>query len=368
MRGEEVWPAPVGVTGGGIYPRAEDRLCDALGLSRRDHEGVKRALGAVDRWAAPTYAGPPLDEPPVPYEAVFPHTRVARSIWGTWDGVESYGEEFLHPLADVDTVAEVDAHPWPSPDLFDYRALHWFTDPDGVVYSPEEFGSRRAGFARFIGGWSPVFSRITDLCGMEAGLMRMADRPDLVEAMTVHIGDFLEGYYRALAEACRGHADVVVFGDDFAAQSGLLMRPDRWEQYFLPTWRRLFDVAHQNGMLALLHSCGAVRPVLPGLVDAGLDILEVVQVQARGMDPVELKSEFGSHLAFYGGVDVQEILPRGTPAEVRAEARRLRETLGRGGRYVLAPSHFIMDDVPPENVLALYEEAGGLQRPDPQAS
>jgi len=331
MQGEELYPAPAGVTGGGIYPLAEARLCGALGLAERDHEGVKLALGAVDRWAAPAYAGPVLEEAPFQHKAAFPHARVVRSIGGSWEGIESYGEEFDHPLEDAETVADVDAHGWPSPDLFDYDTLHWFTDPDGENYSPAEFARRRAGFARFIGGWSPIFSRIMDLCGMETGLMHMAARPDLIEAMTVRIGDFLEGYYRRMAEACRGYADVVVFGDDFAAQNGLLLRPDSWSRHFLPTWKRLFAVAHDNGMLALMHSCGAVRDVLPGLVDAGLDILEVVQVRAclrrrrRGAGPGDLAGRTGG-----GAARPSRGAPAARPGRGGAPIRRRRE--GRRSR------------------------------------
>jgi uroporphyrinogen decarboxylase len=110
-------------------------------------------------------------------------------------------------------------------------------------------------------------------------------------------------------------------------------------------------------MKNMMHSCGAVRPVIGDLIDAGLDILEVVQVHASGMDAANLKREFGADLAFYGGIDVQELMPYGSVEDVRREVRWLVDTLGVGGRYILAPSHFLMDDVPVANVIALYDEA-----------
>lgn len=137
----------------------------------------------------------------------------------------------------------------------------------------------------------------------------------------------------------------------------MLVAPNKWREYFLPLWKRLFAIAHEHGMRVGLHSCGAVRPVLSDLIDAGLDILQVVQVTAVGMDAAELKREFGRHLAFYGGMDTQHILPQGSPADVRREVRRLIDILGTDGRFILASMHFLMDDVPVENVLAMYDEA-----------
>jgi uroporphyrinogen decarboxylase len=357
MQGSQDGPVPVGVTGGGIYPVVEARLCHRLGLAPGDHEGLKLRLGACDRWGAPIYCGPVQEEAPFQEKAVFPHPKVVRGIWGTWEGIESYGEEFDHPLREAESVAEIEAYPWPDPGWFDYEHVRWFTDADETCYTPVQWGAQWSDFARFAGGWSPVFSRIMDLCGMQTGLMHMAARPDLVHALVAQIGNFLEEYYRRMADALAGQADVLVFGDDFAGQNGLLLSPMCWREYFLPVWKRLFAIAHNHGMLALMHSCGSVRPVLGDLVDAGLDILEVVQVRARGMDPAELKREFGAHLGFYGGVDVQDLLPHGPEEAICGEVRRLIETLGRGGRYVLAPSHFMMDDVPESHVLALYDEA-----------
>jgi len=108
---------------------------------------------------------------------------------------------------------------------------------------------------------------------------------------------------------------------------------------------------------AQLHSCGSIRPVIPDLIDAGLDILEVVQITAQNMDPVELKREFGRDLTFYGAFDTLHILPYGSPAEVRREARRLIDIFSKDGGYILATAHFMFNEVPPENVLALYDEA-----------
>ena len=357
VRGEEVLPIPVDVMENLIYPKLEVALCKRLGLKEVDREGVLRALGAYTRWGMPLYIGPPLEEAPIQPAEVFPYKKATRSIWGTWSGIQTYSDAFDRPLSAVETVAEVEAYAWPNPDWFDCERIGWFLDAADEYLPVAQWAARHSDYVRVVGHFDPIFSRIMDLCGMERGLLLMAARPDLVHAMVAHIADFLAERYRRMADAGRGHIDFLMFGDDFAGQQGMLISPERWREYFLPVWRRLFAIAHEHGMKAQFHSCGAVRPVLGDLIDAGLDIFEVVQVTAVGMDPAALKREFGAHLTFYGGMDTQQILPYGTPEDVRREVRRLVDILGRGGRYLLSSMHVLMEDVPVENVLAMYSEA-----------
>jgi uroporphyrinogen decarboxylase len=352
-----VFPVPVDVIENWIYPSLEQALARHFGLAAADHEGVLAALGAHTRWGKPAYVGPALEVAPIQPPSSFPNRRATRSIWGSWAGMNTYSDTIARPLAGIESVADVHNHRWPDADWFDYGRIGWFEEAPDQYPTVAAWADRHQEHLRVAGGFEPVFSRIMDLCGMEQGLALTAARPDLIHALVGHIGDFLEEYYRRIAVAGQGFVDVLAFGDDFAGQEGLLLSPRRWREYFLPLWRRLFGIAHRHGMLASLHSCGSVRAVLGDLVDAGLDVLEVVQVSARGMDPAELKREFGAQLAFYGGMDVQQVLPRGTPDEVRAEVRRLATILGRDGRFILANSHLLMDDVPPANVLAMYDEA-----------
>jgi uroporphyrinogen decarboxylase len=196
-----------------------------------------------------------------------------------------------------------------------------------------------------------------DLFGMHKGLMNLALRPSLVEAAVDHIGEFLGEYYQRLARSARDHVEILAFGDDFASQQAMLFSPASYRKYFLPLTRRLFEIAHTHDLKVMFHSCGAIRGILGDLVDAGLDILDVVQVSAQGMDARELKRHYGEHLVFYGGVDVQQLMPSGKREDIRREVRRLAETLGKNGGYVCTTCHFLMDDVPVSNVLAMYEEA-----------
>ena len=355
VAGNEVLPVPVDVFENGVHPLLEAGLRSRLGI-RGAYEGVLRALGAEMRWGGPTYVGPPLELASYEdVEVVFPCTRFERSIWGTVEGLATFSEEFDRPLAYAETVAEVEAYRWPDPDWFDYSRLQWLGYDESVPV--REWAEQNGVYARIVGGWNPIFSRIMELVGFERGLMQTAGRSDLIEAMVAKIAEYLEEFYTRLAQAARGHADILGFGDDFASQEGMIISPRQWRRYFLPVWRRLFQIGHDNGFIVQMHMCGAVRPVLGDLIDAGLQVYQVTQVTAKGMDPRELKREFGRDLTFYGGVNTQGTLPYGSPDAVRHEVQDLIEAMAKDGRFILSSMHFLMDDVPPGNAIAMYDEA-----------
>jgi len=361
IRHEEVFPVPVDVFENGIYPQLERRLREHFRLPSADQlkptarDDILVALGACSRRANAVYVGPPLEEHPT-MKAAWPIRKAARTIWGTWDGPESYTDQVERPLAHAETTSDVDAHRWPQADWFDFGKVGVpCVQPEAAV-GLVQWAEENASYLRIVGGWSPMVSNVLDLFGMQLGLTHMAARPDLVQGVVARTGEFYAEYYRRLAEAAQGVCDVLAFGDDFASQRSMLLSPRSWRMFFLGEWKRLFSIAHAHGFKTMMHSCGAIRPVLKDLVDAGLDILDVVQTTAAGMEASGLKEEFGADLVFYGGMDVQEIMPNGTPAEVREEVRRLVDTLGRGGGYVLCSSHFLMEDVPVENVLEMYDQ------------
>ncbi|MCC6905189.1 MAG: hypothetical protein IT326_05040, partial [Anaerolineae bacterium] len=284
LNGEEVFPIPTDVWCNSMYPEVEAGLYRHFGIPEGHYDRLLDRLGSHERWTSPIYIGPPQPEDPtIPVR--YPHTVAKLSIWGTWDGPEIY-TGFLRPLEHAETVADVEAHTWPNPDWFDYHTV-------GGLRYPEErlvdWSARNADYMRVGSGfWQPIFSRLSDLFGMEKALLNMALNPKVIHAAIAYITDYLEEFYRRLAEAGRGHYDVINFGDDFASQRALLMSPAMWREFFKPSWERLFAVAHAHGMRTSYHSCGAVRAVIGDLIDAGLDILDVVQISASGMDPHEL--------------------------------------------------------------------------------
>ncbi len=159
--------------------------------------------------------------------------------------------------------------------------------------------------------------------------------------------------------------DVIYDADDYGSQMAPLIAPDLWRKMIKPRISELYAFVHANSRAKVfLHSDGAIKSLIPDLIEAGVDGLNPVQFTAEGMDLPELKREFGREIAFWGGgVDTQKVLPRGTPEEVRAQVLRNVETLMPGGGYIFATVHNIQADVPPENIVAMVEalrEAGRL--------
>jgi uroporphyrinogen decarboxylase len=206
-----------------------------------------------------------------------------------------------------------------------------------------------------------VFEMYWRLRSMEPTLAEMAGDPELTQIMFGRCADFAVEMSRLACD--RFPLDWLWAGDDVAAQTGLMMSPTAWRRFVKPELGRVFEIGKQHGLWVAYHCCGALRPIIGDLVEMGLDVLNPVQSHCPGMDPLELKAEFGAELAFMGGVDTQELLPRGTVAEVRAATRRLLDGMtADGGGYILAASHTIPPETPLDNVFALYEEAG-LSRP-----
>lgn len=145
------------------------------------------------------------------------------------------------------------------------------------------------------------------------------------------------------------------FGNDFGSQEALLFSRDMWAEFFLENLKRLTALAHGHGIKVMMHSGGAIAELIPLLIEAGVDILDPIQVTAKGMVPAEIKARFGDGLLFHGGIDTQQILPFGTREQVEAHVRHTLATLGRDGGYIFAPSQILGPDVPTENIITMYE-------------
>jgi uroporphyrinogen decarboxylase len=151
--------------------------------------------------------------------------------------------------------------------------------------------------------------------------------------------------------------DVAQIADDIAGQNGLLISPRSYRRYLKPLHKELCDYIHaRTDAKIFMHSCGAIREVIPDFIDVGIDIINPVQVSAAKMDSVELKREFGNDIVFWGGgVDTQRVLGEGTPDEVRAEVRRRLADFMPGGGFIFNTVHNIQANVPPENLVAMWE-------------
>ncbi len=202
-----------------------------------------------------------------------------------------------------------------------------------------------------------VFEMYWRLRGMDQTLLDMAAEPELTRQMLGACADFAV----ALSEkACeRFPLDWLWAGDDVASQQALMMSPAMWRRMVKPHLARVFEVGKRHKLWVAYHCCGALRSIIPDLIEMGLNVLNPIQCNCPGMDPAELKGEFGHDLAFMGGVDTQGLLPRGTVDEVRRATRRLLDIMtADGGGYILAASHTIPPETPFNNIFAMYAEAG----------
>lgn len=160
------------------------------------------------------------------------------------------------------------------------------------------------------------------------------------------------------------NVDIVFLGDDLASQLAPLFNPEIYREIIKPRHARMIEaVKSRADVKVLYHSCGAVSPLIDDLIDIGVDAINPVQVTASDMEPETLKERFGERITFWGGINSQETLPFGSPEEVRAETRRVIDILGQDGGLVLNSVHNIQDDVPAENIVAMFDEARNYARP-----
>ncbi len=256
-----------------------------------------------------------------------------------------------HPLAGVETVAELAKYQFPDP-----------LDPgryEGMAERAAELMTRRQ-VAYVLGRNAPgVFEIALWMRGFENFYADMLLNRPLAEALLDTICEIKMRYWARALELVGPQVMIVSEADDLASQDRCLCNPDLYRQLLKPRHTRLFAFIRRQARAPVkifYHSCGAVAPLIPDLIESGIDILNPVQVSAAGMDTRDLKRQFGRDLTFYGGgVDTQRVLPRGTPAEVREEVRRRVEDLAPGGGFIFNTVHNIQADVPPENIMAMWE-------------
>lgn len=252
-------------------------------------------------------------------------------------------EDLPGALAQAKDLSELEAFAWPTPDARDYSRLA------GQARQHEEHA--------LVYGFADVWQRPALVRGWEGMFMDMAERPDWVHFLCRKFTDFyLEDYTRA-AEITRGRIDLYLLISDLGSQRGPLISMMMFREFVAPYLKEMIDRIHLLGGRVLFHSCGGIRPFIPELIGLGVDVLDPIQPANATMQPESLKAEFGSRLCFHGGIDMQELLPHGTPAQVEAEVHRYCEVLGRGGGYLLGPAHLFQPDVPPANILAMYRAA-----------
>ena len=193
------------------------------------------------------------------------------------------------------------------------------------------------------------------LRGMEQSLMDVALNPDIFRAIVNKFVEFYSEYLRRILTAADGLIDVVVTGDDFGSQNGLIISRPMWRDLLYPGFKKFIEISHSFNVPVMHHTCGGIYEIIPDMIEAGLDILNPLQPNTFGMDFAKIKSEFGKDLCFHGGISIQTNLPFGSPADVKKEVQQAFEALGGNGGYIACTAHNIQADTPTENIAALFE-------------
>jgi uroporphyrinogen decarboxylase len=263
---------------------------------------------------------------------------------------DSYAWAYMHvvqaPLAGAETVRDVENYShWPSADWWDYSQLReQCLAHQG--YAVVNAGDRLDRTAQL--------KLLMYLRGMQQAYLDLAQNPHIVEAILDHVTSYYLEYNRRVFETAGELIDIFMMGDDFGTQQGLMMSVETWRRFFKPGFAAFIELAHRYNIKVMHHTCGSVVELIPDFIECGLDILQSLQPQARGMDLAALRREYGRDLCFHGGIDIQEVLPHGSPSDVREHVRRQVEAGGRSG-YILCTAHNIQADTPTDNILALFE-------------
>jgi uroporphyrinogen decarboxylase len=250
------------------------------------------------------------------------------------------------------SMSALDHYPWPEPDS--RQVNHQLGLQAKTLYETTEYAL--VGSAVIGGG---IFEQPARVMGLESFLMALVTEPAFADRLMGTITDiYIESCSRYL-EQVGPYIQVFTFWDDLAGQNGWLINPEVYRKLIKPKQKRLVEAIKQKTSAKLFyHSCGATRGLIPDLIEIGFDILNPVQVSARGMDTKALKHDFGKDIVFWGGgVDTQHVLPFGSPQEVANEVKRRMDDLAPGGGFVFAAVHNIQAQVPPQNIVAAFDTA-----------
>lgn len=303
-------------------------------LALYDHLGVDGIISI-----APPYTGPELQA----------GENVHTNEWGMGYRLQAYGtgaydEQVVYPLAEAKNLADLEAFSWPSPDWYDYSAL------PGMA---AQYGGRAIEC-----GYTAIFYWHNQLRGLQQSLIDPLVEPEMTEYIVQRVSDFFTAYHTRCFEALQGKMDITQVTDDFGGQFGLLINPRMFERFYRQPMQRAIDLAKSYGILVFHHDDGDCRPLIPRLIEMGIDVLNPIQWRCGGWDLAALQAGYGRKICFHSAVDNQHTLPFGVPQEVRAEVRMLAQILGRDRTgFIIAPCHNLQPNTPVENILALYDEA-----------
>ena len=236
---------------------------------------------------------------------------------------------------------------WPSPEEF-------FASEEAIKEAQKTYDEAKDDYFLIAYlGWG-LFETGWGVRGFENVMMDMVAEPAFYEDL---LDKITEQFFAYLEFTCEHLPDVdgIMFGDDWGHQRGVMAGPDRWRELFKPRYKKIYDMVHKKGKYIISHCCGSVVDIMPDIIEIGLDVLESVQPEARGMNPYELKASYGDDIAFWGCLGSQSTIPFGTPAEITSEVKKLKQRMGAGGGFILAPAKSLQPGTPIANAAAVVE-------------
>ncbi|HOX86903.1 MAG TPA: uroporphyrinogen decarboxylase family protein [bacterium] len=316
---------------------AEAKLMRHLAVD--SHEKLLERLH-IDRVATvtPRYVGPPLAADATVFGARFQNIPYAGGVYSGIDGVVTH-----HPLAAFSSVEEIEEnYTWPSPDWWEYKDLTQQVE-------------NKEGWILIAGGSEPFMDYKEQLRGTEQAFVDLIQNPEIVHYCLEKLYHLCYENTRRIYESLPGRIFGSWVAEDMGTQESLLYSPTQIRDFFFPHMKRMIDLVHGFGGVVFHHSDGAIRPLIPELIDLGIDVLNPIQWRCAGMDREGLARDFAGKVVFHGGVDNQFTLAFGNPEQVKEEVRDNTRILGAHGGYIVGPCHKIQVISPPENVVALYE-------------
>jgi uroporphyrinogen decarboxylase len=254
-----------------------------------------------------------------------------------------------HPLSGDDVIERFKGYAWPDP-----------TEParfEGLREEAEIAGAAGK-FVVLMGLCPGIVEMYSWLRGFNDFYLDLGAEPKIAEMFLDKLACLKIAYWRRALKEFGEFIDAVNEADDIAGQRGLLISPKTYRTVIKPYHRRLFEAIKESAphVKLIFHSCGAIRTLIPDFIEIGADVLNPVQTSAAGMDPVDLKKTFGKEICFWGGgVDAQNVLSTGSEGDIRDNVRYNIEALAPGGGFVFAPTHIIQPQVPPQNIMVMWE-------------
>ena len=264
-------------------------------------------------------------------------------------GLSEWGERWYRgaiapntPMRDFTSVKDVEEYPFP-----DVGAEYRYEGLEEEVKMV-----KAAGFPAISRHEPGTFEQLWGLRGLDRILMDLVREPKYLEPLLDRVSDIKA---QIAANYAKTGVDIVFTSDDLGAQETMMMSPDTWRKHLKPCVAKIVQAARRvnPNVLVAFHSDGYIKPVIPDLIEVGVDILQAVQPEC--MDPAELKEKYGEELSFWGTVSAQRTLPFGTPKDVREEVGKRIDTVGRGGGLLIAPAHSVEPPTPIENIIAFLQ-------------